>query len=264
MSQNSQTTRTVLIRPVPRFVTLPRPLVARVESLPPGTVTPWHSHAWWQLAWAMRGVMTLETRQGSYIAPPQRAILVPPGVEHQATNASRTEMRSLYLDCALMEWAAPRCRVLEMSALVRELILAVGLLPQEYDPNAANTRLIGVLIDQLATMPEVHLNLPLPEDPRLARICNHLQANPDDPRTMGEWAGLVGLSERSLARNFRLQTGMSFGDWRQRMRMLLALAALERGERVTRVALDAGYASASAFIAAFRKTFGVTPSAMFA
>lgn len=261
MSRNGQTP---LIRSVPSYPDLPRPLVARIETLPPGSLTPWHGHSWWQLTWAISGVVNLQTRHASYMAPPQRAILIPPRIEHQAWNASHTEMRSLYVANDLMGWApADRCKVLEISPLVRELIVAFSALPPDFQVEGPNERLIAVLIDCLAGLPEVAFDLQMPEDPRLARICESLQTHPDDTRTMAEWGRVAGVSERSLARLFLTQTGMSFGEWRQRLRLLLALTALERGEKVSNVALDAGYASASAFIAAFRRNFGVTPSAMF-
>ena len=52
---------------------------------------------------------------------------------------------------------------------------------------------------------------------------------------------------------------MTFRTWRQRMRLVSALPALERGERVTDVALGCGYESMSAFISAFGKLFGLSP-----
>jgi len=261
MSQNRQPP---LTRSLPDYQRLPHPVVARVELLQAGTLTPWHRHDWWQLTYALSGVLALETATGSFMAPPQRAIWIPPGTEHKASNASPTEMRSLYIDTALMGWAPPRCRVVSITPLARELIVATCALPAAYDEHGAAGRLVAVLLDQLASLPEVAFNLPMPTDARLARICAALQAAPDDKRPMADWGSLAGLSERSLARLFMLQTGMSFGDWRQRLRLLLALAALERGERVTHVALDSGYNSASAFIAAFRRNFGMTPMEMFA
>lgn len=260
MSQNSHPLH---LRQIPSYRSLPRPVVARVDSRKPGSLTLWHSHDWWQFTYASSGVMALETAQGSYMAPPQRAIWIPPGTHHKASNSAHTEMRSLYIDKTLMEGAPLRCRVVGISPLVRELIAAAGTLPTHYDQNGAEGRLIRVLVDQLALLPEVAFNLPMPADERLSRICTALQSAPDDTRSMTAWGSLVGLSERSLARLFRQQTGLSFGDWRQRLRLLLALAHLERGERVTRVALDSGYASPSAFIAAFRQSFGVTPTEMF-
>lgn len=252
-----------ITRTIPAFANLPRPVVARVEQLQAGSLTPWHKHGWWQLSYALSGVIALETAGGSFMAPPQRAIWVPPNTEHKATNSSLTEMRSLYIDASLMAWAPRCCRVVSMTPLVRELIVALSGFPQEYDEAGAEGRLVAVLLDQLSQLPEVAFNLPLPTDARLARICAHLQSEPDDNRPMSEWGKLVGLSERSLARLFLQQTGLSFGDWRQRLRLLLALASLERGERVTRVALDSGYNSPSAFIAAFRRNFGMTPTRMF-
>lgn len=252
-----------LTRSLPSYKSLPRHVVARVELLQAGSLTPWHRHDWWQLTYALSGVLALETATGSFMAPPQRAIWIPPGTEHKATNASPTEMRSLYIDVSLMGWAPPRCRVVSITPLARELIVATCALPTDYDEQGAAGRLVAVLIDQLANLPEVAFNLPMPQDARLARICAALQASPDDQRAMTEWGRLAGLSERSLARLFMQQTGLSFGDWRQRLRLLLALTALERGERVTHVALDSGYSSPSAFIAAFRRNFGMTPLEMF-
>jgi len=260
MSRNGQ--NKIILTP-PSYSRLPRPVVARVDDRQPGAFTPWHRHDWWQLTWALSGVLAIETRNGSFMAPPARAIWIPPDTEHQATNAALTEMRSLYVARALMDWADPHCKVVSITPLVRELILALSALPADYDEAGEAGRLIQVLIDQLAHLPEVAFNLPLPTEPRLRRVCAELQTRPDDTRTMASWGALVGLSERSLARLFGQQTGMSFGDWRQRLRLLLALTALERGERVTRVALDAGYASPSAFTAAFRRNFGVAPMEMF-
>jgi AraC-like DNA-binding protein len=264
MSQNSQITLQMpLVRPLPRYAQLPRPVVPRIDSLKAGSLTPWHRHDWWQLTYAISGVLTVQTAHGSYMAPPQRAIWVPPRMVHKAINVALTEMHSLYIDNALMAWAPPRCRVVSMNTLVRELIVAIGKLPEQYDTDGAPGRMAQVLVDQLSELPEVDFNLPMPTDPRLMQICTTLQAKPDDNRSMTAWGQRVGLSERSISRLFAEQTGLSFGDWRQRLRLLLALTALESGQAVTRAALDAGYASPSAFIAAFKRNFGITPTEMF-
>jgi len=69
-----------------------------------------------------------------------------------------------------------------------------------------------------------------------------------------------GASARTLQRIFRAETGMTFGTWRQQLRLGHALQALGAGSSVTSVALDAGYASVSAFISAFRHTYGQPPA----
>ncbi|MEN4957260.1 helix-turn-helix domain-containing protein [Stenotrophomonas indicatrix] len=48
--------------------------------------------------------------------------------------------------------------------------------------------------------------------------------------------------------------------WRQQVCLLAAIERLGQGQAVTRVALDLGYASPSAFSAAFRRVLGCSPS----
>lgn len=117
-------------------------------------------------------------------------------------------------------------------------------------------RMVSVLLDQLPLLPEVGFPLPMPRDRRLVALCTALLNEPDSPETIREWCTRLGMSERTLARLFQRQTGESFGRWRQRIRLHHARAQLEAGESVTAVALNCGYASVSAFIAAFKKLFG--------
>ena len=200
------------------------------------------------------------------MAPPERAVWLPAGVEHEVSTIGRADMRSLYVQPQALQAldAEPtRCEVVTVTPLVRELIVAACALPEHYDEAGPAGRLVATLLDQLIGLPPVRLELPLPTDTRLLRLCTALQANPADHRTLPEWGQVVGLTNRSLARLFRGQTGLSVGDWRRRLRLLLSLAPLESGEKVDSVAHDSGYGSASAFIAAFSGEFGTTPSHMF-
>ncbi|MBI5520327.1 MAG: helix-turn-helix transcriptional regulator [Desulfovibrio sp.] len=267
MSPNGQAH---LERVLPDITTLPRPVYARVEALHQPSWVREHAHPWVQLSFATRGVLGVRTRQGSYLAPPQRAIWVPPGLMHSVVTTERTQMRSLYLRpgaVPALEAAAgaedakgaARCRVLGVTPLVRELIRAVTRLPVEYDEAGPDGRLVAVLLDQLGMLQEVRFSLPLPADERLAAVSAELEANPDDQRTLTELAGGAGLSARTMTRLFLRDTGLSFRAWRRRLRLLKSLNGLEAGESVTKVALDCGYNSTSAFIAAFRREFGATP-----
>lgn len=246
---------------------LPRPVLARVESLPAGSWTEEHSHPWAQLSYAVEGVLQVHTATGQFMAPPERAIWVPANLPHEVLTAGPAEMRSLYIRADALDGSplaqAQGCRVLDISILARELILAVCALPPDYDEHGAPGRLVGVLLDQLAQLPTASLDLPLPTDARLLRLCEALQADPADRRTLAEWGRKIGLTERSMVRLFQQQTGLSVGAWRRRLRLLAALGPLEGGTKVSSVALACGYASASAFISAFCAEFGVTPAQMF-
>ncbi len=178
---------------------------------------------------------------------------------HEVLNRGQTEMRSLYLAPRSARALPGKCTVLEISPLVRELIRKVNELPVEYDESGADGRLVAVLLDELATLRQAAFILPLPKDRRLLGIYAALQDKPADPRTLAQWAENAGASERTLARLFQRDTGMRFGDWRQRLRLLMSLDALEAGESVLQAALAHGYDSPSAFIIAFRNVFGSTP-----
>jgi AraC-like DNA-binding protein len=129
--------------------------------------------------------------------------------------------------------------------------------------DSQEARLVGVLLDQLASLPEVGFSLPLPRHERLLGLCNELIESPECSVTLQEWAERLGMSEKTLMRLFQRETGLSFRSWRQRMRLLSSLSLLEEGDSVTNAALSCGYDSTSAFIAAFKGLFGFTPGELF-
>ena len=247
-------------RPIPTLEALPRPLYARAESLGAGSWTTRHCHDWVQFSYAIKGVLGVYTENGSYFAPPQWGIWIPADVPHEVVTSIQADMRSLYVRRDACTWAAPRCRVLEVTPLTRELIKQFCLFDPCYpQPDSPEARLVAVLLDQLEGLPEVGFSLPLPRHTGLLTLCNAMLAEPDQTHTLGAWAERLTCSEKTLTRLFQRETGLSFRHWRQRMRLLSSLALLENGDSVTDAALGCGYESTSAFIAAFRQRFGFTP-----
>jgi AraC-like DNA-binding protein len=217
-----------------------------------------------QFSYAISGVLGVHTAEGSFFAPPQWGVWIPAGLEHEVVTSMRAEMRSLYVRKEDCEWAPQRCRVLEVTPLARELIKSFCLLPAAYPlGDSSEARLVQVLMDQLAHLPEVGFSLPLPRHPRLLELCNELIENPSQLITLQDWAMRLGASEKTLMRLFQRETGLSFRGWRQRARLLSSLGALENGDSVTNTALACGYDSTSAFIAAFKGLFGFTPGELF-
>ena len=251
-------------RQIPALTHLPRPLYARAESLSAGSWTPPHRHEWVQFSYAISGVLGVHTAEGSFFAPPQWGVWIPSGLEHEVVTSMRAETRSLYVRKEDSGWAPQRCRVLEVTPLARELIKSFCQLPAEYPlGDSSEARLVHVLMDQLAQLPEVGFSLPLPRHPRLLELCNELIENPSQLITLHDWAVRLGASEKTLMRLFQRETGLSFRGWRQRARLLSSLGALENGDSVTNTALACGYDSTSAFIAAFKGLFGFTPGELF-
>ncbi len=253
-----------LRRAIPELECLPRLLHARVERLRAGSWTARHRHPWGQLSYAISGVLGVHTEGGSFFAPPHWAVWVPAGLEHEVITSTHADMRSLYVREDACGWAPDHCQVLEVTPLTRELIKQFCLLPADYpEADGPAARLVAVLLDQLAAAPEAGFSLPMPGDARIRGLCEALLEQPDLDRTLGQWAPVLGASEKTLSRAFQRDTGLTFRRWRQRLRLLAALQPLERGDSVTQVALASGYESPSAFIAAFRGLFGRTPGELF-
>jgi AraC-like DNA-binding protein len=222
-------------------------------------ITP-HRHARAQLIFAAHGAMLVSTREGSWAVPPQRAVWMPAGITHEIRMAGDVAMRTLYVRADAAARLAPRVKVLAVSPLLRELILRACALPVAYDEAGPAGRLMTLIIDEIAELPTVALDLPQPRDVRLGRICRAVAAEPGTPRTLSDWGGDTGASPRTLARLFVKETGLTFAAWRQQARLLAATAMLAAGEPITRIALDLGYESPSAFTAMFKRALGAPPS----
>lgn len=243
---------------------LPVPVVAYARDLSPGERIPRHSHRRAQLVHASTGVMTVTTASGAFVVPPHRAVWMPAGVEHRIDAHGVVAMRTVYVATSVAAPLPPEVCVLQVTALLRELILAAVAAPTDYAPASATDRLMAVLLDQITALPVAPLALPMPRERRLARIVAALMADPADRRTLDDWARVSGASARTLARLFRTETGMTFGHWRQQRRLLRALELLATGTPVTLVAVETGYDSASAFTAMFRRALGAVPGRYFA
>jgi AraC-like DNA-binding protein len=232
-------------------------------SHPGGVLALPQDPAWDQLIYAVRGVLTVQTADGSWVVPPHRAAWVPAGVRFRLDLSGQATLRTLYTTRAL-ELLPATCRVLDVSPLLRELILHAVRLAPLWLTDPAHERLIGVLADQLVPLPDTALQLPAPRDPRAVAVATTLQRDPGDTSPVDVLARRAGASRRSLERAFRADTGMTVGQWRRRLRMLEALRLLAADVPATVVATRVGYATPSAFGAAFRAELGGSPAGWFA
>jgi AraC-like DNA-binding protein/mannose-6-phosphate isomerase-like protein (cupin superfamily) len=224
---------------------------------------PAHTHDWHQLIYAGEGVMWVQTAQGEWVVPPNRAVWVPAGIEHSIEMSGRVFIQTLYLSTEVPGDLPTRCSAVNVSPLLRELIVHLVSKGAVDDQEPKDARLIGFLIDQLQELPTIPLQLPLPTDERALRAVAWMREHPDDSSPLKQMARRVSVSVRTLERLFQTETGLTFGKWRQQLRLLHALRHLAGGRPVTSIALEVGYDSPSAFIAAFRQHFGATPSRYF-
>ncbi len=232
-------------------------------DLEDGRVIPEHFHPEDQLIFASRGVMTVRTAQGIWVVPPLRAVWIPAGTPHSVAMSGTVSMRTLYFLPKLVKALPKRCFVMNVSPLLQELILHACRFPRLTKRIPLQRHITEIIVDQLRSAGSVPLQLPQPIDSRAMRIVRALLADPSERRTLQGLCKDCGASKRTIERLFFAETKMTFGRWRQQLRLLHAMRLLASGEKVTNAALDAGYSSPSAFISMFRKQLGTTPTRYF-
>lgn len=218
-----------------------------------------HTHRKGQFMLWMRGVLTCEVDGGFWLVPPGSAIWVPGGVQHRMVSAGTIECYVAYVDPAASADLPRACCTLNTTALLRELVIRSASLPMRYEEGGMASRLVTLLLDEMALAEPGQLHLPMPKDARLRRLVDSIMANPSDPGTIETWAGRMDVSPRTLSRLVLQETGMSFGRWRRQLHILLALQWLARGASVQDIAEGLGYENPSNFVVMFRKMLGDTP-----
>lgn len=241
---------------------IPRALVAAnaVASLQTLERSPRHSHQKAQLLFTVRGIINCEVDDAVWIVPPQCAVWIPGGLPHTVFGSGVVECISLFIEPPEASRLPDKCCTITVSGLLHHLLMRANGIPEHYDVDGPDGRLVSVIFDELAAAPIEDLRLPIPSDPRLKKLTALLIAAPADRASVAEWASRVALSERSLSRMLAEEVGMSFGRWRRQLHVVLALRHLSTGQTVQAVAMDLGYESASGFVTMFRKMVGKPPA----
>lgn len=220
------------------------------------------AEGWHQLLYATRGVMTVYTSHGAWVVPPHRGVWIPEGFDYRIDLSGAVALRTLYVRAGLAP-ALRTCAVVNVTPLLRELIVRTTLIGALDTRVPEQKRLIGVILDELKLLIAVPLQLPLPRDPRAAQFAALAGADPGGKAPTAKMLRRCGASRRTLERLFREETAMSLGQWLRRQKLLHALRRLAAGEGVNAIALELGYNSGSAFIAMFRRELGQTPKRYF-
>ncbi|WP_326798018.1 helix-turn-helix transcriptional regulator [Streptomyces sp. NBC_01808] len=235
-----------------------------------------HRHPVPQLAWARSGVLMVRATGRTWVLPATTALWIPPGVRHATGTAGTAEPRTLYVrypgpapaaaDHPLRTrppadrpgWSEPT--VVAVTPLLRALC---DHLADDAPAPAARARAEAVVLDQLTPVAPTSVLAPMPRDPRPRAVAEALRDTPADARTLAEWSPYAGAAPRTLARLFVAETGMPFGRWRTHLRLQASLPLLASGATVATAARHVGYASPSAFVAAFHRTVGAPPGTYF-
>jgi AraC-like DNA-binding protein len=207
--------------------------------------------------------MTVRTGEGTWVVPTQRAVWIPARIPHGINMSGSVSMRTLYLNPRMARGLPRNCCVVNVSPLLKELILHACSFPALGRKVRIQAHLIDVIVDQLQAVQAIPLQLPNPLDPRALRVAEALLLHPSDQRPLKEICRTAGASKRTIERLFQRETRMTFGKWRQQFRLMQAMRFLAEGKKVTHAAFEAGYSTPSAFISMFKRVLGTTPSRYF-
>lgn len=253
----------------------PLPVTGVAGDYPAGMEVQEHSHECCQLLYAVQGVLEVRARSGRWVVPPTRGVWLCSGVPHSLRMRGAVQVRSLFVDAQAAQGLPVADCVIEVSPLLRELISEVArwpAAPQRGQDETRNRLVVELLLQELRQPPVVPFHLPWPQDARMAAVCRALaeegqavgqggERAENLAATAADWAARLAMGEKTFHRHFLQATGLSFGRWRQRARLLSSMQALLAGRPIVQVALEAGYESHSAYSLAFRRQFGMPPSA---
>jgi len=231
----------------------------------------WHTNLQTRLIVANEAVVALHTEAGRWVAPPGCAVWVLAGELHRVTSAAGAALRILQVNAPAdpdadtpHAAAVPAdCCVIAIDALADALLSAAAGFGAGYVRGGHESRVVRVLLDHLVGLPVMPLSLIWPRDPRTRHIADTLTINPAEGDVLDNLAVAAGVTARTAARLFIKETGLTFGQWRQQLRLLEALELLGGGASVHQAALEVGYHDVSSFIAVFRQALGETPARYF-
>jgi AraC-like DNA-binding protein len=227
-----------------------------------GSTLPSHQHSTGQMVFATQGVMLIETAHGRWTVPPQRALWIPPHEPHAIEMLTETHMRTVYFypdfiaGCNAFTQHS-KVHVVVASAMIKELVLGLFDTEHSYDMRALMAKLLLHALVETAYLPTY---LPMPADEKIRNTLLTLMSKRDWQQSLDEVSARAHMSSRTFTRRFTSEVGMSFRDWRQRARLVKSLDLLALNQATKSIAHSLGFASSTAYCAAFRELFDCTPS----
>lgn len=229
------------------------PVVAVAKAFAAGTRTGKRSDARGQLLSVTAGLMVAMTDTGTWMVPAGHALWLPAGISHDVAMHGDVVTSAVYVARDAARTPAPGCRVIVVTPLLEAAIGALAGETGAYDGDGRGGHLAALVLDEIGRAEIAPFVLPVPADRRLARLARALIGDPGLSHGLDDWCLALGMSRRSLTRQFRLETGLSVGAWLRRLRLVEAAARQADGEPAARIAAGLGYRSRSAFRAMVRR-----------
>ncbi|ERE04665.1 AraC family transcriptional regulator [Pseudogulbenkiania ferrooxidans] len=237
----------------------PAPLIFRYHRFTPKSEFARHRHRWGQLSRINLGMMELLLDDRRVVATAQYLLWTPPAEPHAAYIHQAMHYTSIYVEDGVAAQLPPSTCLLEQTPLVRALLDDFSQRQITVPAEPWDIRQAELLCQRILQSGREASYLPDSRQRLLQPILDAIRQDPADATPLKAWAERVFSTERTLARLFQRELGMSFGQWRGRARLLEALSRLKQGDSVQDISARLGYATPSAFIAMFQKQLGDSP-----
>jgi hypothetical protein len=157
----------------------PRPVVVICNSFAAGDVIPPHHHRRSQLVYGASGTMVVETQQGRWIVPPDRAVWIPAGVTHNLAMIGAVTTMTVWVEPNAMADLPQCCQVVEISSLMRSLLAEAIDIEPVYEFTGREGVLMALLLHELKSLHPLGLSLHFPKHERLAARCREFLSQPN-------------------------------------------------------------------------------------
>lgn len=238
-------------------MTLEVPLLISKDKSHCSKKTVTHFHSWVQFIYTRIGTVYVEVDGKFRHLPALHGVWIPKNMEHTFWSSENAEYIAVNLDQGLINnFGEISCKIVEITPLV-----------DYYTSYLMDNQLMNVLtvkgqayLQLLLELIEVDFTLPYPTSQEFILLCREIQATPSLLHSPDECAEKLNMSQSTFIRRFKKETGITYQEWRQRMRLLQSIERIKQGDNILNIALDIGYSSASSYIYAFKKNFGVPPT----
>lgn len=220
----------------------------------------WHTHDFGQLISANSGSMYVGVADRVLLLSPAMTIWIPPDVDHWMRYGANNEM--LYVDVNRHE---ARClgeqsRVFILTPLLGALMSATTPDKQANRSHHHTEIVHDLLREELVAARDIPLSVAMPRDRRIQGLAQMALSEAGASLSVESWLSGAPASRKTIERLFIRDTGITPARWLRHVRVIHSISRLAAGDKLSSVALDLGYESASAFTYMFRTIIGVSPS----
>lgn len=224
-----------------------------------GIEEPEHQHNTIQLLHIIKGVIRVYAQNRCWVIPPFRGLLIPSGVRHSLIAVGNVDVRTIFIDPIARADLTNELGIFQVNPLLRELINTAADFGDKIATGSREERINELILDELRLLQFTNFNVPMPMSKEMRAFCERVSNHYARPWELADVATSLGLSIRTISRKFHTETGMSFGEWLRRFRLLKSMELMASGYSVTDAALAVGYDSQSSFSVTFKKRVGVSP-----